>query len=123
MVAAKPTYELGHLRNNLHLPSLLKMNHYQFIEKHGEAFSVLVGLSYNIDGLAGSHGDKCYGYKRRWEEAGIPFNHGALIYLLSYCSPYDKESRQTENGWVPVEKWVIEFYSRPEITAFFESIE
>ncbi len=60
--------------------------------------------------LIGCHGDKVWQYQSTWEEVGIPFEHGAAIYLLSYESPWDKECRETENGWVAPDDWVISKY-------------
>ena len=97
------------------------MNHYEFIEKFSAPFTALVQLRYPIKDLSIAHGDKCYGYRAKWEEQGIDFKHGAMIYLLSYCYPYSTECRGTDNGWVPVDEWVVGFYNRPEIKAFFES--
>lgn len=99
------------------------MNHYKFIERFGQEFSDLVGLKYSVAELSVPHGDKCYGFKDEWEDAGIPFNHGAMIYLLSFCSPYSSQCRTTETGWVPVEDWVMRFAKNAEIKAFFERCE
>ena len=67
-----------------------------------------------------SHGDKTRQYRDQWEDAGVPFNHGAFIYLMSHISPYSDQVRQTEDGWVDVAEWVINFYkSNP---AFVELI-
>jgi len=63
-------------------------------------------------GMITAHGDKCYGYRAEWDAAGIPFEHGVAIYLLTYCSPYSKESRETEEGWVDPWRWVIANYER-----------
>jgi hypothetical protein len=59
-----------------------------------------------------AHGDKCYSYRQAWEEAGIPFEHGVAIYLLTYISPFSSESRETTQGWVKPVDWVIDNYER-----------
>jgi len=85
------------------------MSHYTWLEKHLPDFFEKVGLNkdYTV-GLLSCHGDKMYGYKFQWEEAGIHFYHGVAICLLSYFRPFDEESRETSNGWVAPSKWVID---------------
>lgn len=90
-----------------------KINHYHWLDHHIFAFFEKVGVK--KDGNAGivvAHGDKGYGYKSRWEKEGINFCHGMAIFLLSYCRPYSKEVRETEEGWVDVCEWVIKAYPR-----------
>ena len=90
------------------------MSHYDWLEQNVEAFFA----SLNIDpsrankGFIVAHGDKCYSYRYEWEQAGIPFEHGVAIYFLTYLRPYSEESRETKNGWVPVDQWVIDNYER-----------
>ena len=51
------------------------MSHYDYIEEHGERFSVLMDCEHwTVNDLLTADGDKCYGYKRTWEKAGISFN-------------------------------------------------
>jgi hypothetical protein len=89
------------------------MNHYVWLEKNLSSFFKSVGLvNEEESGIITAHGDKCYGYEDRWKKVGIPFRHGVAIFLLSYYPPYSKESRQTEKGWVPIDKWVIDNYAR-----------
>lgn len=85
-------------------------NHYKFIEYVGTYIQEMLKLQYNPNDLSVAHGDKCYGYRDEWENAGVPFNHGALIYLFTRMSPYSSQVRETENGWVDVGQWVIDFY-------------
>lgn len=63
-------------------------------------------------GIIVAHGDKCYGYKSNWQEADIPFEHGVALYLLTYVSPFDKESRETKNGWINPSDRVIANYPK-----------
>ena len=94
-------------------------NHYKFIEYVGPYIQEMFKLQYNPNDLSVAHGDKCYGYRDEWENAGVPFNHGALIYLFTHMSPYSIQVRETENGWVDVCQWVIDFYkSHPELTEY-----
>lgn len=87
------------------------MNHYKWLEQNLQSFF----KELNIDccnGIIVAHGDKCYGYKNKWEKAGIPFYHGIAIYLLSYIHPFSNESRDVNGTWVPVDQWVIDNYNR-----------
>lgn len=59
-----------------------------------------------------SDADKCQGYETIWGKKGIPFEHGSILYLISKLSPYDKEVRDTSNGWVAPDRWVIDNYER-----------
>lgn len=101
-------------------------NHYKYLDNFLVAFLKKVfaekfnQYAHN-DGLIVAHGDKCYQYRNEWEAAGIPFNHGVMIYLLSYLNPYADTVRQTANGWIPVETWVIERY--PEFKEIIFSLE
>jgi hypothetical protein len=89
------------------------MNHYKFLEANIETFFKSVGLDkHQHIGLIVAAGDKCYGYKSKWETAGIPFEHGVMLYLLTYTNLYEKEVRETSDGWVDVSKWVIDNYMR-----------
>lgn len=92
------------------------MNHYQWLDKHLDQFWYKV-FGKTLDemycaGIVAAHGDKCYGYKSTWEDAGIPFAHGVAIFFLSYVEPYVSETGNTENGFVPVDQWVIDNYER-----------
>jgi len=84
------------------------MSHYDYLEEHLPDFFQKMGINWeNNVGIIVAHGDKGYGYKDRWEKAGIPFHKGMAIFLLSYCNPYYKESRETPKGWIDVCDWVI----------------
>jgi len=86
-------------------------NHYDYLDKNLKEFFKKCGLS-NFDqscykGIISAHGDKAYGYRDIFEKNGINFYHGVAIYLLTYCNPYAKEVRDTKDGWVPVEDWIV----------------
>lgn len=89
-------------------------NHYKYLEK------VLQTIANNCEELKNkdimwsirAHGDKMYGYRDSWEESGVPFYHGAVIYLFSYLPPFSSTVRNTNKGWVPPCDWVIENYSK-----------
>lgn len=88
-------------------------SHYDWLNANLPTIFEKLGVSW--DGNAGivvAHGDKAYSYQDGWKEAGIHFFHGVAIFLLTYCRPYSKEVRDTDNGWVPVDKWVIDNYER-----------
>ena len=89
----------------------MSKNHYEWIETNLPLLLTSLGIdSSEAEGMGLAHGDKCYQYKQEWEDAGVPWFHGVGIYMLSYINPYEKEVRNTTNGWVPVEEWVIDFY-------------
>lgn len=91
-------------------------NHYTYLEKHLPAFWQAIGLKerwFTPSSILSAHGDKAYGYRSKWEKAGIPFNHGVALYLLTYIKPYSEEVRETRDcGWVDVGEWVISNYDR-----------
>jgi hypothetical protein len=92
------------------------MSHYDYLNQNLPAFFDLIAATvegakfcawqYN-GGIVTCHGDKCYGYREDWEEAGIPFEKGVAIYLLSYCKPFSDQCRETKAGWVKPCEWVI----------------
>lgn len=82
------------------------MNHYKWLEKNLPTIFERLDLVYP-PGIIVSHGDKAYSFRHQWEDAGIHFYHGVAIYLLSYVHPFNKEVRETANGWVDVCQWVI----------------
>jgi hypothetical protein len=88
---------------------VMRVNHYKWLDKHLQEFLKKMGVKIDwMDGLISAHGDKCYGYRLSFEKAGISFPHGVAIYLLTYFPPWAKEVRETDKGWVPVDKWIIE---------------
>ena len=77
------------------------MSHYTWLDEHLPLIFEKAGLNFDINaGIISCQGDKCYSYRSRWEEAGIPFEYGVAIYLMSYLRPYSQEVRDTKNGWV-----------------------
>lgn len=92
------------------------MSHYDWLGDHLVKFLADVGLDtrWYHEGLIGAHGDKAYSYRDEWEQAGIPFNHGVAIFLLSYCKPFREEVRKTDESgrWINAGDWVRENYSR-----------
>jgi len=90
------------------------MNHYEWLEINLVSFlqTLKIPDAEYGKGLVVAHGDKCYSYKSGWDDAYIPFEHGVAIYLLTYLHPYNKETRETDNGWVYPHHWVKDNYSR-----------
>jgi hypothetical protein len=87
------------------------MNHYDWLDEHLDKFFVALDLEPQ-PGIIAAHGDKCSQYRDTWEKAGIPFEHGAAIYLLSYVSPFSQEVRNTDKKWVTPCDWVVDNYER-----------
>lgn len=90
------------------------MSHYKWLRLHLKDFMVKCNIREDliyVDGILSSSGDKCYGFEKMWRDNGIPFCHGIAIYLLTIFKPYSKECRNTDNGWVDPEKWVIDNYN------------
>lgn len=69
-------------------------------------------LDKGYSGIIIAHGDKCEQYKKRWEDAGVPYYHGACLYLLSHSfTPWCHTVRKTPKGWIDPCQWVIDHYS------------
>lgn len=88
------------------------MSHYDWLNENFDTFCHKLGMEGSFVGLISAHGDKCYGYDRKWKDAGIPFEHGVAIYLLGSLAPYGDELRDTEHGWVDPGQWVVDNYHR-----------
>lgn len=57
-------------------------------------------------GMVSAHGDKCYSYRYKWADEGIDYQHGSLLFLLSYTSELgDRPKSETC-------EWIIENYHR-----------
>jgi hypothetical protein len=99
-------------------------SHYDYLRRMWAPFIKEIG-AYNEwncnEGMISAHGDKGYGYNYIWEETGIPFNHGMLLFLLSYARPYADEVRNTSDGFVNVGEWVVSKY--PEFKEVIEKLE
>ena len=101
----------------------LRNTHYGWLGRNLIIFLQRVGFSdakYCI-GLISAHGDKGYGYKRDWEEAGIPYEQGMAVYMLTYLSPWSKTVRETDAGWVDPCQWVVEHHNKYK--ELFEGLE
>ena len=91
-----------------------EISHYNWLDYNLKPFLTKIGVNtdYYNNGLISAHGDKCYGYSDKFEENGIHFFHGALLYLLTYISPYEKEVKETEKGWVDPSDWIVNNYPK-----------
>lgn len=85
------------------------INHYCYLELVLPIFSRMIGFiepkCQISEGYIAAHGDKCYQYRSAWEEVGIPFNRGALLFLLTYTVIMDMEKHLSC-------EWVIKNYGR-----------
>jgi hypothetical protein len=90
-------------------------SHYDYLDQHFTNFARAAGASpicsdtpdHEFDGVISAHGDKGYGYRQKWEEAGIPFCRGMMLYLLGRLHPFAGTFEQPN-----VCQWVIENYHR-----------
>lgn len=95
------------------MPGFKFDNHYEWLSNNiNKIFNRILDDELDYKGLISAHGDKCYQYRDLWKKSGVPFNHGVALYLLTYVYPYSLETRDTFNGWVQPEYWVIENYQR-----------
>ena len=84
----------------------LQTKHYLWMEHCLTPFMVtvcpdrLVGGSAKI--LIIAHGDKGYGYRQAWQDAGVPFAHGMALLMLCFVAYRDELPR--------ADTWVIEQY-------------
>jgi hypothetical protein len=81
-------------------------NHYEYVERHGAAFSQSLGLRENIATFLSAHGDKCMMLKIKARDAGYHQGKAVLVYLLTYVSPYSKQIRETD-VWVDPYAWCL----------------
>ncbi len=89
-------------------------NHYEWLEQNLQTAFAALGINHN-NGIISAHGDKCYTYQDKWSKAGIPFNHGVVLYLLTYISPWSESCRTVKNAntgikWISPCDWVIDMY-------------
>lgn len=88
--------------------SVFESSHYDYLEKNFEEILKSLGISERSpSSLIQSHGDKCYGAEEIFKRAGLTFNQGSAIYLLTHVSPYCLEVRETEDGWVDPFEWIV----------------
>lgn len=102
-----------------------RRSHYHFLDENFDTVLTRMGREDRIKyrGNFSASGDKYYSYRERWEEAGIPFFHGAVMYHLMELEYY-KEVRDTPNGWVHPADWVIANYnSGHQLAQYMKGLE
>lgn len=90
-------------------------SHYTWLEVNFPTVLKNLGLDEHIkyvNSIISADGDKCYCYQHKWKLNNIPFSHGVALYLLTNIPPYDAEVRQTKNGWISPDNWVINNYDK-----------
>lgn len=102
-------------------------SHYDYLDSNFKKFVSMLPVS-NFwkevcESMIVADGDKCYGYRREWEKCGVPFNHGVCVYLISKMTPYQSTVRNTENGWVPVDGWVVDMYHNQGMKEILENVD
>lgn len=81
-------------------------SHYDYLKDHLKPFwNRVFENDFDPRGMISAHGDKAYGYKEYWEEHGIDFGRGMLLFLLTYAVlSYDETHTSKE--------WVVENYGK-----------
>ena len=99
-------------------------DHYKWLDLVAAEAAQRFQLKFNPNDYAVAHGDKCYSHKRAWKNAGVPFERGVFIYLLLSEPPYSGYVRDTANGWVAPNQWVIDYYHANDgLVKIFDEIE
>lgn len=84
-------------------------NHYDYLDKVLPVFWVkCFGKTLEqsgCDGIAVAHGDKGYQYREQWDQSGVPFFRGMLLYMLTYTNLMTHEKHHSR--WA-----VVEFYHK-----------
>lgn len=83
------------------------LSHYKYMDKYLPDLFEKVGLNKEFaSGYVVAHGDKAYGCKYEWEQAGIHFFHGVCLYMLTYTKLLgDYEPHESK-------QWVIDNYPK-----------
>jgi len=98
------------------------INHYKFLDRYLDAFWIEVfGKSLDdmwCSGIVSAHGDKGSCYRRDWENAGISYYEGMMIYMLTYTKEMNDEQYKSK-------EWVINNYSKykPLIDAAINKVD
>lgn len=85
------------------------MNQYEYMENYLDSFWIEI-FGKNLketfcSGIISAHGDKCYQYRKYWQENEVPFNHGCMIYMLTYTNLLDRPKHLSK-------EFVVEMYHR-----------
>ena len=87
----------------------LYKNHYDYLEQNLNTFWTAI-FEKTLDesgnsGLIVAHGDKISQYESDFEEAGIPYYHGCMMYMLTYTNKLGDTPK-----WESVQ-WIIDNYT------------
>jgi hypothetical protein len=83
-------------------------NSAKYMEEHLPEFFASFGIPPSMAYGMYQELDKCEQYRNIWETNGIPFVKGACVYMLGRVPPYNESVRQTKDGWVKPEMWVVD---------------
>lgn len=79
------------------------IGHYDYLEMVLPAFwKAVFGKTLeetHNDGIEVAHGDKAYGYRTKWLDAGLSFNRAVMLYLLTYTEKLDCPKHES-SAWV-----------------------
>ena len=79
-------------------------NHYDYLDRILEPFWKEVFNKTPSEmwcgGIVSAHGDKCRGYMREWNNHGINFNRGSLLFLLTYTKEFGDTEKHLSSQWV-----------------------
>lgn len=81
---------------------------YKYVVDVSSMLCQQLGIKDPLSLMLTAHGDKARQYKWIGDENNIPYGKILLTYLLSHEYPYSNSVRNTENGWVSVEDWLLE---------------
>jgi len=88
---------------------MIGYSHYNYLNDHLDLFWQKVFGKNLLDsycaGIIDAHGDKGYDYKKRWEETGINFYHGMMLFMLTYTEVMDRPKHEST-------EWIIENYEK-----------
>lgn len=88
------------------------ISHYDYLNQHLNDFlRKMTGRNeQDFRGMIAADGDKCYSYQNMWENNGIHFYHGCMLYMLGRVHPFCETVRNTTSGWVAPDMWVVQKY-------------
>jgi hypothetical protein len=88
-----------------------RRSHYHFLDDHFNTILTRMGCTDYVNrfGNFSASGDKYSQYQTQWEDAGVPYFHGAAMYHLMELL-YSHEVRETKHGWIHPYQWVIDNY-------------
>ena len=85
-------------------PCNFELSHYDYLELViNEFWRGVFGKTTSemwCAGIIGAHGDKAYGYKDQWDDAGIHFARGVLLFLLTYTKELGDTPKHESCEWV-----------------------